>query len=120
MESPLLSTAQNIPLYAWFLAIIVTNIVGGLAALPALLTVVMNRRKPDADIRESRARAAKSFAEADEITVRASLTLGEEAIHWTRAMMRAQQMIFSLQEDNDHLKAENRRLQEREPKQIRK
>jgi hypothetical protein len=76
------------------------------------------RGKPKADIHESRARAARDFAEADEITLRASLTLGEEAMHWTQKMMRAQRVIFDLQSKNERLEAENQRLRERERKQI--
>jgi hypothetical protein len=112
---PILILPEAIPSWAYLLATAIASLLSGGA-----LSLWLRRKTPAAEIHESRARAAKSFAEADEITVRASLSLGEEAVHWTRAMMRAQQMIFSLQEKNDQLEAENRRLRAKEPRQIRK
>lgn len=73
----------------------------------------MNKGKPEAEIHESHARAARDFAEADEIRIRATLSLEDETLSRTRQMLRAQSMIFQLQEENRLLKAENDSLRDR-------
>jgi hypothetical protein len=99
---------EAIPLWAYLLATIVTS-----SLIGSLITLWVNRGKPKADIHESRARAAKDFAEADEITLRASLTLGEQASHWTRKMMKAQSLILDLELENQALRRENHELRGR-------
>jgi len=99
---------EAIPSWAYLLA---TFIASGL--IGSLITLWVNRGKPKADIHESRARAARDFAEADEITLRASLTLGEQASHWTRKMMKAQALILDLELENQALRRENHELRGR-------
>lgn len=64
--------------------------------------------------KEAKARIHKTEAEADEIHVRASISLGEKTVAWTQQMMRAQEIIISqdkeiraLQDQNEHLMEEN-------------
>jgi len=108
---------EAIPLWAYLLATFLTTALAG-GGIGALITLWTNRGKPKADIHESRARAARDFAEADEITLRASLTLGEQASHWTRKMMKAQGLILDLELENQALRRENQELKARERRQI--
>jgi hypothetical protein len=107
---------EAIPLWAYLLATFITS---SLAAVGVgLLTLWLNRGKPAADIHESRARAARDFAEADEIRIRASFSLEDESVHRTQQMMRAQRHIFELQAKNRNLEDEVKRLRANERKQI--
>ena len=110
---PILILVEAIPLWAYLLATFIAS--GGIWTL---VTLWLNRGKPRADIHESRARAAKEWAEADEIRLRGTLTLSEEAGHWTQKMMKAQRLIFQLQAENEQLRNDNRRLRANERKEI--
>lgn len=118
MTTPTLTVPEVSAVWYLIATIIASLFANVLMGVAALVTVWMNRQKLGSDIRESRARAAKDFAEADEITLRASLTLSEEATHWTQKMMRAQRLIFQLQSENEYLKAENQRLKANDRKQL--
>jgi len=116
MHAILALITEAIPLWAYLLATLFASVLAG-GGVGSLVALWMNRKKPAADIHESRARAARDFAEADEIRIRASFSLEEETIHRTQQMMRAQRLIFELQEKNRILSDEVKELR-RERRQI--
>ena len=106
--TPTLILLEATPVWAYLHATIIAS-----GLIGALITLWLNRGKPKADIHESRARAAKDWAEADEIRIRANFSLEEETIHRTQQMIRAQRHIFELQEKVRKLEDENRFLKGR-------
>ena len=108
---------DTVPVWYLFASILATAFTG-LVGVAAMLTWWANRKKPEAEIHESRAKATRDLAEADEIRIRATLSLEDDTIERTRQMMRAQSMIFQLQETNRRLQDENRELRANERKQL--
>lgn len=102
----------------WYsLATIVGSAIGG-GLIGTIVTLWVNRGKPAADIHETRGRAAREFAEANEIRIRANFTLEDETIQRTQQMMQAQRHIFELQNKNRDLQDEVRELRTNQRKQI--
>lgn len=71
-----------------------------------LITALLNRGRPSSEVEANRARAAKDKAEADEIRMRATFDLGEEAVQVTRKLLRAQEIIFSLHRELANVREE--------------
>lgn len=110
MEFPLPEPSTIAPYFGWVLAIILL--------IEKVGNFVLNRK-------EARARIHKTEAEADEIQIRANISLGEKSAAWTRQMIKAQEIIISqdkeireLQDRNDNLTEENDLLRSDTRKQI--
>jgi len=92
------------------IAIILASLFGG-GGFAAVWSLFLNRRKPAADIQESEARTAKTFAEAKQIELQANISAGDAALRMLQQLLFAQAANDELHRENERLENENERYE---------
>jgi len=91
----------------WFvLAISLSSLIGG-GSLAAILNIILNRKKPLAEIHESEARVAKTFAEARSLDLQSNIEAGDAVLRMVQQLTFAQIANEKLREENEKLTNEN-------------
>ncbi len=88
------------------LAIILASIFGG-GSFATVWNLFLNRKRPSAEIHESEARTAKTFAESRSLELQSNISAGDAVLRMVQQLTFAQIANEKLHEDNDRLMNEN-------------
>jgi len=91
------------------LAIILASAFGGGGF--RLVGLILNRRKPAAEINELEARTAKGFAESRSIELQANISAGDAVLRMVQQLTFTQLANDKLHENNERLANENERYE---------
>lgn len=107
MQQPSIPIPHTLTDAFWFVVAITIAAVFGGGSLATILALILNRKKPKAEIHESEARTARSLAEVRSLDLQTNISAGDAVLRMVQQLAFAQITIDNLHGENERLANEN-------------